>query len=405
MSLKIDAAEKQKIDKIFNVRPFEEAPLSKEPIDYLVLDAIDLSSYKEGPEGLESRQKLAAALEKCVTTYGFFYLVNHGITAEQFAKLRSLAQSMFELPQDIKNEHKAGNELLGDNEIGKNLGIVRGSGYKPRGHWILQNNVPDEIEHYNFRNMLHDEKFAERKYPDLIRAHLDEVAAYYQQLHNEVLRKLLTLCDIILEIPEGTLWENDFKVVQNDLRNSGSGFGRFMMYFKMNKDKADRSEGARLKGHTDASGFTFITSQPIAALQVRDYDTGEWRYVAHKENALVVNVGDALKFITGEYFVSSIHRVMAPPKDQEDYNRLNLIYFCDPKLSTVVDPRHLNSPKLQRLNKIPDWQPITFEQWDEEKGKLLNVGNSLKRKPTELFGRKSIFQLDTKSDLSEIKAN
>jgi isopenicillin N synthase-like dioxygenase len=183
---------------------------------------------------------------------------------------------------------------------------------------------------------------------------------------------LTYLCDIILELPEGYLWENYFKPVDGDRENSGGGVARFMRYTKMSTEDDEKVGKQWLRGHSDGGGITFITSQPILSLQIRDYYNGEWRYVGHIPNAFIVNVGDALEFITGGYFKSSIHRVVTPPEDQVDYTRLVLIYFADPKDNAELDPELLNSPKLKQLGytKPEEWRKITFSQWGTDKDRL-----------------------------------
>ena len=146
-----------------------------------------------------------------------------------------------------------------------------------------------------------------------------------------------------------------------------------MLYHNMKAEDEAKVGKNWLRGHSDSGGFTFITSQPILSLQVRDYFTGEWRYVGHTPNAFIVNIADAMEFITGGYFKSSIHRVVSPPEDQKNYRRLVLIYFSSPKNISIVDPEALDSPKLARLGflKPDEWAKITFKDWYSIKGCLL----------------------------------
>ncbi|ANB13307.1 hypothetical protein AWJ20_1593 [Sugiyamaella lignohabitans] len=392
--LAISESEKKLIDQKYNVRPFLQAPLSTVTNNVVNLQVIDLSKFTYGQDGLEIRRSLAAQLEKALTTQGFFSVIGHGFQEEKLEALRAFTQSVFELPQEIKDQYMAG-ERNSEEEKNKSLGIVRGAGFKPRGYWVFQNGVRDSLEHYNFRDMLHDDHFVKRHYPELVRSYLQEVAEFYRYLHYVVLRKILVLCDIILELREGTLWGNYFKVIENDLRNSGAGFGRFMQYYSTSQKDDEKSGKTWLRGHSDASGFTFLTSQPILSLQILDYQSNEWKYVNHVPSGLIVNVGDALKFLTGGYFKSCIHRVTTPPDDQRNFRRMTLVYFCDPALTTVIDPDGLESPKLRRqgISTPSNWQKITFEQWDEEKGKMLNTKEGDKKKPVPLFGRSSIIHL------------
>ena len=53
----------------------------------------------------------------------------------------------------------------------------------------------------------------------------------------------------------------------------------------------------------DHTSFTAIWSQPVTALQIKDWD-GEWRYVKHAENALVSYGKQIFLFL----FISWCHR-------------------------------------------------------------------------------------------------
>lgn len=383
------------IDKKYNLRQFPEAQASNVKVDKIDLQVIDLSLFKEGVQNFDERKALALKLEKALSLFGFFVITNHGIEDSLLLKLKAIAQSTLELPDEIKKEYLSGALRSDEEDREISLGAEKGAGFKPRGYWSMQNGVRDSIEHYNFRDILQNDFFdSSKKYPEIVRAHLPEIAEYFRLLHLVVLRKISILCDIILEIPEGYLWENYFKVNETDIQESGHGFGRFMLYHQMKPDDQRKANGNWLRGHSDSSAFTFITSQPILSLQIRDYFTGEWKYVGHKPGGLIVNIGDAMEFITGGYFKSSIHRVVSPPPDQSQYRRLVIIYFSKPKNTSILDPEPLDSPKLIRLGykKPEDWERISFGQWDNEKGRLFGktkVNNSQGDEPNLvlLFGR------------------
>lgn len=108
-----------------------------------------------------------------------------------------------------------------------------------------------------------------------MRNNLDDIFNYFRYLHFKVLKKVLNLIDIVLELPEGTLWKKFFKVVDNEIDNSGGGFGRFLLYHKVDKNYNKSTNNTWMRGHTDATALTFIVSQPILSLQIRDYKTQE----------------------------------------------------------------------------------------------------------------------------------
>lgn len=144
----------------------------------------------------------------------------------------------------------------------------------------------------------------------------------------------------------------------------------------MDAESSKKNEGTFLRGHSDILGLTFITSQPILALQIKDFFSGGWRYVNHRPNSLIVNVGDLLEFILGGHFKACLHQVVDPPSDKRAYKRLVIIYFCNPSAQAELDPELIESQKLALLayskhDKHKDWEKIHFSDWNSTKGKLL----------------------------------
>lgn len=99
------------------------------------------------------------------------------------------------------------------------------------------------------------------------------------------------------------------------------------------------------QGHTDYNTLTFLFHQPVAGLQVQT--ASGWKYVRSEEDSIIVNVADALDFLSGGYLKSTVHRVVRPPPDQADKPRLSLIYFARPEAKVLLSP--VKSPLLQRL--------------------------------------------------------
>lgn len=374
------------IDEKYNVRPFVDPPESTAALNPIVLEAVDLALYDT------DRQGLAKTLEKSITTNGFFNLVNFGISQEEIEYLRAISQLVLLLPEEIQQQYLA-SAARKEDEKPDGEGGERGQGYKPKGYWAIKNGVRDLIHHYNLRATYQDD-FLEHpeRHPELVAHHLKEIAHYYNALHRQVLPKLLVLCDIILQVPEGTIQRHYFPNLATN-RDDSELHGRLMMYEPYGDDDASsKTEGVFLRGHSDISAFTFITSQPILALQIRDYNLGEWRYVNHRRHLLIVNIGDAMEFISGGYFHACLHRVIEPPEDQRRFNRLVIIYFCNPGAHAKLDPEQINLPKLKQLgyskeDKLKQWDPIEFRDWNSAKGKLLGRTDAGVRNEILYFGR------------------
>ena len=137
---------------------------------------------------------------------------------------------------------------------------------------------------------------------------------------------------------------------------------------------------------TDFGTITILWSQPVGGLQIRTPE-GEWKWVRHIDNALVrnmnrlvtaenltfclqvVNSGDMLGIFTGGYYKPTIHRVVQPPKDQRNCDRLSVIYFTYPDNDVRLLPL-IESPVLQRVGierRCPDEDAPLCETWRKER--------------------------------------
>jgi len=70
-----------------------------------------------------------------------------------------------------------------------------------------------------------------------------------------------------------------------------------------------KGDGLWSYGHTDLGTLTLLFRQPVAALQIKDHKTGDWKWAKPLDGSLTVNTCDALSFLTGNYIKSTIHRV------------------------------------------------------------------------------------------------
>lgn len=113
----------------------------------------------------------------------------------------------------------------------------------------------------------------------------------------------------------------------------------------------------------------------------------QWRLVKYRPNALVLNLGDAMHFLSGGYFKATIHRVVAPPEDQAHYERLGLFYFALFNRDVQLRPL-LESPIVAESYKDKNfWTdaqsnniPIpTAGQWEEERVRRFGQQHAKKR--------------------------
>lgn len=153
----------------------------------------------------------------------------------------------------------------------------------------------------------------------------------------------------MLEVDSETL------VQRHRYEENGLEYLRYMKYHPRSAEEDAKAGNIWAKGHTDYNTLTFLFHQPVAGLQVLQNpdDSNSWRYVKSEPGAIIVNIADALEYLSGGFLKSTVHRVVRPPADQAAKPRLSLIYFARPEAAVRMEP--LQSPLLQRLGiQVPE---------------------------------------------------
>lgn len=98
--------------------------------------------------------------------------------------------------------------------------------------------------------------------------------------------------------------------------------------------------GAGVNGHHDAGFLTLLWQHGVGGLQAMNPD-GEWVDVPPTPGAIVMNLGEMLQSMTGNYFVATMHRVIASEE------RVSSAYFHGPDLRASLAPLDLD-PRFGR---------------------------------------------------------
>ncbi|KAI0752492.1 Clavaminate synthase-like protein [Daedaleopsis nitida] len=329
-------------------------PTTTENLEWADLPIIDISTANT-PEG---RIALAPQMHDAMRTYGFLYIVNHGLTQAQNERMFSIADVPFSQVAEDEKQRYTSNI--------KESGSYRG--YKLRQLWAIENGVLDQIEHYQF--------FEQEKHPEALQPYIPEICSFAEHNHYNVLVPILRLLALGMELPEDTFV---------DLHSFDStGFVRFMKYWPRSDEDESKTKSVWLKGHTDIGTITILWSQPISGLQVMSPD-GKWRWVRHIDNALVINIGDSMEMLSGGYYKATIHRVIQPPKDQRNLARLGIFYFSmarnDTKLVPITDAPVLQKEGVKR--RIEDESAPTMLEW--RRGIIKSYGMTQLKKKDEVI--------------------
>lgn len=316
-------------------------PQTSAALDWANLATIDLSQTKT-PEGKAAQ---AARLLESLRTAGFFHVKGYELSEAEIEEQFAIGQAFHRLPLEDKLAYTP------------DLDHGRFNGYRPAGRTLIdpESGLHDQVDFYNI-----PKPSFPQVHPPVIGDRLDTVLAFQRRLHEKVLDPLLRLLSIALQLPE------DYLSRLHAYDDKTEDHSRYMRYAPYKPDEYEKLKDKwHVAGHTDLGTFTLLYRQPVAGLQIRDHETGEWKYARAQDGTFTVNSADALSFLTGGFVKSTIHRVVLPPQDQSTYERHGLLYFSRPRndlvLSTIKD-----SPVLEGLSNAFEQEglkPPTVEAW------------------------------------------
>ncbi|KAJ5169353.1 Oxoglutarate/iron-dependent dioxygenase [Penicillium coprophilum] len=333
-----------------NIPTYHQAPETTFDLDWADLATLDLALFDQ-PGG---KEQLAKQLFEAIQKIGFFYITNFGLSQEEVDRQFSIGEAIFKLPIEEKLKFRAELEKGAYN------------GYKPIGLQEIIPGVRDKTEIYNIPKFIPALKLPQ---PDIVNHNRPVIESFARHIHDKIVGKLLTLFAIILELPEDCF----LKVHRYDEKSDCHL--RYMKYHRRTDEENEKAKGIWIKGHTDFGSLTLLFRQPIAALQVRTPD-GEWKWVKPYPESITVNLADSLDFLTNGFLKSSIHRVVVPPPDQRNVDRLGVLYFVRPEDSLELRP--VVSEVLRRLG---------YNQTSENSAVGITAGEWVKARVSKGIGR------------------
>nr|ACY01189.1 gibberellin 2-oxidase [Petunia x hybrida] len=246
---------------------------------------------------------------KACEEFGFFKVINHGVSTEFISKLESEAIKFFSSPLSEKEKAGPADPFgYGNKTIGHNgdVGLVE--------YILLSTNT--EFNYQKFASILGVN-------PETIRAAVNDYVTAVKKM----------ACEILEMLAEG------LKIHQRNV------FSKLLMdeksdsVFRVNHyppcTEVQESSGSLIGfgEHTDPQIISVLRSNNTSGLQILLKD-GHWISVPPDQNSFFVNVGDSLQVMTNGRFKSVKHRVLANSMK----SRLSMIYFGGPPLSEKIAP-------------------------------------------------------------------
>lgn len=286
-------------------------------MSHLQVPIVDLRAWREDSTGSSGRA-WAEALCQHAHDVGFFILVGHGVPASLREEMFASTRAFFALPEVTKARiaKRESPCFRGWEPIGSEL---------TNGQPDLREQVDLWTEHPRAREAASEPPYLRLHGPNpwlpesVLPRHRAVVNAWLEEM-DRLATTLLDALGVGLGLPSGDL---------------ESRFGpKRMSLLKLIHYRATPRGGAGVNPHHDAGFLTLLVADRLG-LEIEGPDRG-WHPVPTVPDGFVVNLGELLQAMTGNYLLATPHRVIARGE------RLALGYFHGPSLDMALSPLPLD---------------------------------------------------------------
>jgi len=296
---------------------------------------IDMAALMADSTSMAARGAIDEIARAC-TSWGFFQVVNHGVSSAQTREVWHQTRALFALPVEEKLE------------------VVR-SKENPWGFYNneLTKNQRDKKEVFDFTRQDFDPIYKQtNRWPRQLPQFRSTMTAYLDTC-TELSLKLLEAFCLGLDLPADHM--------RRDFAGSHTGFVR-LNYYPIEDPMADLAIEHQAQAdlgihhHTDAGALTVLLQDEVSGLQV--YRDGFWYDIPTVEDAMVINTGDMMQVWSNDIYRAAIHRVLA----MEARERYSIPFFFNPAADCSVSPL----PSVVDADRPRRYRPIV---WGEFRGR------------------------------------
>ena len=293
------------------------------------IPTINISSLIKNNFNTTRSQQTIKKIEKACVDVGFFQVVGHGINIKKINNVCKIGNKFFNSSKTNKNK------LAPKKWNKKNKNLYRGyfpntvNGKEGLDLGDLQIK-PNNIKKY---------KSSYIEYLDLTKS-----------LSVSSIKTLSNYFDDIYALSE-ILFKGIIKLYKKDDTISSKAFSRlktlstlrFNYYPNQTKPvEISKQDGVALgcETHVDSGVFTILYQDKKGGLQVQNRKNKKWYDVPFNKNALIVNTGLALEYLSKGKFKATNHRVL-----WNKTKRMSVPFFFEPSYDFKMHPSFLNGSK------------------------------------------------------------
>jgi isopenicillin N synthase-like dioxygenase len=306
------------------------------------------------------REAFADRLQAICHEIGFFRLVDHGVEAAFLDDYFRAMRAFFALPEHVKAhiDKRASPWFRGWEQVGAELTDNNVDHREQVDVWSELDPQPRDVQPTYLRlegpNQWPDESVA---------PHFRQLVERFQTEMGAIADELLTAMSVGLRLDPQQL-----------LRFFGA---RRMSLVKLIHYPPTPPGEAGVNAHHDTGFLTLLLQHGVGGLQVMNQD-GDWIDVPTDRDAIVVNLGEMLQSMTGNYFVATTHRVITSAE------RYSSGYFHGPALTTPLEPLPLDPRYAQAVTTSAHHRNAGFMARRDE---LLAGSRGTTSTPADTYGQ------------------
>ena len=301
-----------------------------------IIPTINISSIVKN--GFENSKSILAInkIKKACINIGFFQITGHGISQK-----------------DIKNICKIGNKFFNSSE--KNKKKLAPKKWNKKNKNTYRGYFPNSVNGKEGLD-LGDLKIT----PGNLKRYRSPFIEYLdlnRSFDKSSIKDLSNYFDDIFSLSE-ILFKGIIKLYKKDNSISNIAFSRiktlstlrFNYYPNQVKPvEISKQDGVALgcETHVDSGVFTILYQDKKGGLQVQNRKNKKWYDVPFNKNALIVNTGLALEYLSKGKFKATNHRVL-----WNKTKRMSVPFFFEPSYDFKMNPSFLNGSKTSKKGII-----------------------------------------------------
>lgn len=312
-------------------------------MDQPAIPIIDLAPFLSGDPAC--MRQVAAAVNDACSEIGFLVVTGHGIDPELPERVFATARGFFDLPMEEKRKVRKEDGASGS---GYHLFATEANAFS---HGVR---TPEDLRESFGLGRPDRRSGSYNRWPEHPAA-LKDVALDYYFAMERLGYAMARLFALALGLPE------DYFAPKIDRHDS-----MMMIHHYPEQQTAPLPGQLRSGAHSDIGLFTMLRTEREhrpGGLQLKNR-ADEWVDVPAIQNSFIINIGDTMMRWTNDRWVSTLHRVVNPPRDvAAGSRRISMPVFFNANDDTVIECL----PGCQSADNPPKYPPVNAGEYRRAK--------------------------------------